>query len=550
MASIQRIFPRLNTAALSFIRRPPGGFGLWDQTSAVYSAQGARYVGPSQGTAQTQAVPSFSAIPNGATHALLIVQVLSDPLRQTFIAAGDWNVGFAAQLANAGAMFTWRGKAGLYVVNGLTGERRATIFETTNIGSGARTVTTERTCFATIAGQGVQVRTADFLCLELGIAVTNGAAALAPQASIFAEGATPITVDNAATASALTALESPQELLLSLPQAGEPPTASVDHADAVALVKEAWPPDSDTLYDWDNPEAHAHKLFEAFGDFIKLYGYDQSDRLFREINPLTMVELIPVWEAALGITLSDTALRIRSVDQRRQAVIARLREVGPLTLFNVAAIFGQLAGYVAGTTPELFELGRTAQKAANEYVQAVGVAVPTGTTFDATNLIRITPTLLDGGIVWDAGALVVLTFNAALTERLHIQLTGPDFTVAAWTGGPNLEETIYLRSPVHARRPVHGNWVLNIYREVGAPAVTLLEWRLYTLGRHWGGRGQGKFIWSVYLDPAHQEVDRRDIDGTLNRITQSYAQGFVIYDKTSIPGSLNHRPGRFIPGSP
>lgn len=553
MASIQRIFPALNANALSFVRKPTGALGQWDQVSAVYSARGARYAGPAAGTAQVQAVPRFDAIPGGATHRLMLAQFISDPLRSTFIAAQPWNVAFAAQLANAAATFAWRGQAALFVLSS-AGQRRATLFDTSNVGSGARTVTTERTCLESIPGLAAQVRAGDCLCLELGISVTNTAAALAPQVSLFAGGTAPITADDAAATNAQAVLEAPQSLLLSLPTAGEPPGASVTLADAVRVIKEAWPPRSGSLYDWDSPDAIVHKVFGALGDVAKIYGFDQSDRIFREANPLTVVELLPTWEALLGITLSESVLRTRSVERRRQTVLARLREMGPLTLHNLSAIFAQLAGYVAPAVPEVLELTRADMESRNSYADVLGGTIPAGTTFDGTNLVRITPTLLDGGEVWDAGALVTLTLSSTVGARhLRVRLEGPSGESAIWSlenGSDPTSPVLRLRSPAHAGGPVHGNWVLNAFLASAPPMpISLVSWSLYVLGHRWGGRGAAKHIWSVYLDPQHQAVDRRDIDTTLDRITQSYAEGFVIFDKTSIPGTATHRAGRFIPGS-
>jgi len=548
MPTLQRIYPRLNTNALSFVRRTAGALGAWTQTSAVYSGQGARYAGLDQGAAQVGAVPAFNAVANGAIDTLLIAQVLTDPLREQLIAAGTWNVGFAARLANAGATYTWEGRAALFVVNGLTGARRATIFDITAIGGGSRTSTGERTVLGSVAGAAAQVRVGDFLCLEFGIAVTNSAASLVPQASVFADGTAPITSDDVAATSALSVLESPQVLYLSLPQAGEQPSASVNHAQAVKLLKDCYPPDSGGLYDWDNPDAIVCKLFEAWGDVIKLYGYDQADRLFREISPLTCVELLPTWEALLGITLSDTAARTRSIAQRRAQVIARLREKGPLTLFNLAGIFVQLASYAAGTRPDVLELSYSDMRAANVYSDTVSAAVPTGTGFDGTNLVRYTPTLLDGGAVWGTGAQVTLNLSGATSAGLRIRLTGPDLTVADWEGGPDLASMVVLRSPAHAGKAIHGPWKLNIYRPAGSPAVDLESWQLYVLGKNFGGRAQAKFNWAVFLDAAHQSVDRRDIQSTLDRITQSYAQSFCLTSLTSEPGT-GMRAGRFVTGA-
>lgn len=548
MASVQRIHAHLSTAALSIIRKPAGALGVWTQQNAIYAGAGARYGGPDAGAAQTQAQPVFAAIPNAATHAILVAQILGDPLREQAIAAGSWVVGFAAQLANAGASFVWEGRAALFVVNGITGQRRATVFDTTTIGSTARTSTGERTCLATVTGAAALARTGDYLCLEFGLAVTNSAAALAPQAAVFADGTGPITSDDVAATSARTVLEAPAELRLSLPQAGEPARPTLTQAQAVKLLKEHFPPDSDTLYDWDASDALVHKVFEALGDFLKVYGYDQMDRLFRELSPLTCVEQLPAWESLLGISLSQAALRVRSAEQRRQAVLARLREMGPLTVYNLAAIFAQLAGYAPGTVPEVDEFSRTDLLNANVQAHVVSATIPVDTGFGPSNLISHSPVLLDGGVVTDAGALIIANLTNTNSEGVRFRLTGPDFVTAEWEGGPNLSTNVYLRSPAHAGRSVHGRWTLNAYRIAGAPSVGLNLWSLFVLGKHFGGRGQQKFNWSVYLDAAHQRVDRRDLQSTLDRITQSYAQGWVVNRRYSRPGAGN-RPGRFLPGA-
>lgn len=548
MASVQRILPHLSTAALSFVRKPSGALGTWDQTTAIYAAQGARYIGPNAGAGQIQATPSYAAIPNGVTHALLIAQFCGDPLRAQDLAAGNWVVGFAAQLANAGATFTWEGNAALFVVNGFTGQRRATVFDTTTIGSTGRTNTGERTCLDVIAGQDVAVSTGDYLVLELGIAVTNGAAALAPQASLFSDGTTPITTDDVAATSALAVLEAPAEIALSLPQAGEQPGATLTVAQAVQLLKEHWPPDSGKIYNWDDPSAEIYKVMQFLGDWLKLYAYDQADRLFRELNPLTTVELLPAWESLLGISLSQAALRIRSADQRRQQVLARLREMGPLTVYNVAAIFAQLANYAPGTIPDVIEFDKDEMMNANATTYLVSDTIPVDTGFGASNLITTSPVLLDGGVVDDAGALIIANLTNTNSEGVRFRLTGPDFVTVDWEGGPSLSTNVYLRSPAHAGRSVHGRWTLNAYRVAGSPVIGLNIWSLYVLGKRYGGRGQQKFDWSVYLDPAHQQVDRRDIQSTLDRITQSYAQSWVVNRRYCRPGTGN-RAGRMLPGA-
>jgi len=560
---LQRIHPRLTTSALSFVRKPSGALGVWDQAPAMFIGSAARYAGPDQGTAQQSQTPTFAAVPNGTTQTCLAMQFLSDPLREQTIAGGAWRLGFAIRLANAGINFTWQGRAALLVVNGYTGERRGTIFDTTDFGSNARTVTTERTCLDTATGAAVDVLTGDYLCLEIGMAVSNAAADLVPQITIYGDGITPITSDDAAATNALSVLESPNELALSLPTTGEPSDASVTFAQATRLVKDHFPPYSGVLYDWDSSDATIKQVFDWFGDAIKLYGYDQVDRVFREVSPLTCVELLPAWESLLGVSQSRAAQRQKTIAQRRNLVLARLRERGPLTVFNLAAIFAILAEYVAGTRPEVIELDQADIFASNVWAETftTPLAVPIAADFDATNIVRRSPALLDGGYVSEAGARVSLGFSSSVTSGVRVRLMAPDFSVADW-GDPTsyplpdlLSSTRILRSNAHVGKAVQGAWTLYVRRVAGSTAVNLVNWSLLSMGKGRGGRAEQKFNVAVFLDQAHQLIDRRDVEATLNRITFAYSRIFAVYSKHAIPGEqINgidiHRAGRFLPGAP
>jgi hypothetical protein len=564
---VQRIFPRLGTSALTFALKPTAALGGWNQSNTVFArGPGARYVGPEEGAAQLTATPLFAAIPNGATHAILLGQFLGDLLKEQTIPAGTWRVSFAARLANAGATFKWQGAAALIVVNGTTGGRRATIFDTTAIGTGARTGAGELTCLEDVSGAAANVRVGDYLALELGMAVENTAAALAPQASLFCDGVVPISSDGVAATNALSVLEAPAELALSLPMAGEQPRPSVTHAQAVALLKEHWPPHSEVLYAWDEDDAHVKKYFDWLGDITKLYGHDQVDRIFRELSPLTCVEQLDAWEDLLGIAQTRAAQRGRTVAERRRVLLARLRELGPLTVHNLAAIFYILANYAPGTRPDVFELDRLDVDFLHAYSDTLPApaAIPDGTDFNLTNLQRDTPVLLDGGAVSDAGVTVTLGLSSSATSGLRVQLMGPDFATATWGDDAyplpdGLTSTLKLRAGAgspssHVGRAIHGSWRLFVYKVAGSPAINLTSWQLLVQGKGHGGRGQGRLHWSVHLDSTHQRVDRRDVESTLDRITQSYARGFCVYSTRARPGEqINgigvHRAGRFLPGA-
>lgn len=552
---LQSFYPDLKTSALSFEKKPQGFLGSWQQTAAAFAGSAARYASPFLDTKQKEAVAPFAAIPSGISHNIALVQVLGDPLRKQEIPAGFWTVSFGARLANASATYTWAPKAALYIVNGITGERRATIFNPTVLGAASRTSTDERTAYNNqIQGASATLFGGDYLALELGISVANAGIPQTPLASMFTNGSTPIIMDNVSTTDAQAVLVAPQPLLLSLPQSGESTQPTVTLAQAVALLKEHFPPGSDKLYDWDDSSTTITHVITFLAECIKVYGYDTVDRLMREVSPLTCVELIPDWEGLLGITYTLVAQSELDLSKRRDAILARLRESGGTTLFNIASVVVALAKYIPPNLPEILELSASDLRQKNQFSETLPDAVssiPDGTGFDNTsNLVRKTPVLLDGGHLWNTGVLLQVELSTNQTAGLRFQITGPDYNTIPWEGGPSsLTQQLWLRSPLLAGGPVHGIWQLNVYKMVGSPAVKLKSWSLCALGAGFGGRSQAKWNWSVYLDPMHQGGDRRAIYGFLSRVTQAYARSFLIYSKTSLPGTPTHRVGQFIPGA-
>lgn len=549
MASLPLAYPRLGLAALSFLRRPSGPFGTWSQAATGFSGAAARYLGSAPGTAQQEGVPTFAQVPAATTHTLLCGQFLSDPLRAQTLAAGSWRVAFCARLQNAGVGYRWSGQAALYLVNGLTGERRASVFNVTRIGSFNRTSTLERTCLASVTGFEVRAFTGDYLSLELGIEVVNAFAGAVPQASLYADGVLAISGDDVQQNDGRATLAPPQELLLSLPQPGEAPGARVSHAEAVLLIKEHFPPHSDLLYDWDAPAAFITQLLAFLGDVLKLYGYDVADRLLREVSPLTCIELLPYWEAALGIIYTQGAGQL-GPEQRRQAVLAALRTIGPLTPFNLLAALAALVGYDPGTTPELLEFDKTDMTGVPIFTETIATNgdIPELVDWDPGALVRWSPVLLDGGFTWATGAAVYITLSGATSSECRFRLEAPNYQLATWEGGPDRTDLI-LRSPVFAGGPAHGSWRLYAFRVMGSTPVAISAWSLVTLGAGKGGRGQHKGDWSVYFDAAHQGYDLRALRALLDKVTQSYGQSWIINAKTSLPGTNLHRPGQFVPGS-
>jgi hypothetical protein len=188
----------------------------------------------------------------------------------------------------------------------------------------------------------------------------------------------------------------------------------------------------------------------------------------------------------------------------------------------------------------------------SEVVPAGLGVIPEDAAFDdASNLVRLTPALLDGGVVWDAGALLICNFSSSQTSYVRARLTGPDYTSVDFAPVPaGLSTAIYYRSASFAGKAMHGAWQLNLWREVGTPAIQLSSWLLYVLGRGHGGRGQWKFAWALYLDAAHRSGDERLIQAFLSRVRHAGHHVRLVYEIAgSFPGTANHRPGLFLPGA-
>lgn len=573
---VQAMYLRLGVAALSFIKRPTGYFAAWSQTNPQGLGPGACYMGPALGTAQRQMPVTWAAVPNdGLSYRLGFTQFLSDPFTRQSCAAGLWTLGFGQLTTNAGATIDWNGNAALYVIDGRAGTRRATAFNLRAIGN-PHTNVGERTCyeFSLIPGQGFELFTGDYLCLEVGVAIRNtGGAPAVPGTSIFADGVTEIVQDDDPTASAKAMLFSPFYLTTALPQPGEPKDPSVTSAEAVQLVRGALP--GSTFHDFDDPTSPDAELLAWYGEIFKRFGWDVLDLLARELDPRTAVLKLKDMRATWGVTQDPPAL-----PEQRALVIARMREYGgPSSLFGVAAAIGVVLGYADPSQLEIMEISADQLKAALrfDYPSYMGGAVPTGTGFGSSNLILRTPMLLDGGAVWDAGSKLFLRFDAVCGKRIHVRLMGPDGTVVDWEPITHWQEGVshVLYGKGHRHKAMHGTWTLFVWREIGSPAVNLVGdlgpigpgSSLYVTGApaayvgpahdppttypqpavvpnvvRGAGLGRHKFWWGVFADKTLLSVKTAADFGAaiagLGRLRHGYQAADLILSKAPIPTDL------------
>lgn len=558
---VQSFYPRLSLAALSFLRRPSGYLGGWEQQAVAYAGRGARYMGIVSGPAQKQATTTWASIANGATAHLACAQFLSDPLVRQTVEAGDWIIAMGGQVANAVANYFWWGDVGLFVIDGRTGQKRATIINHLQTVGTSRVLTTERTARQTIAGLAFEIFTGDYLCLELGIAILNNTgAARTPTASLYADGATPILIDNAATADAQTIITAPTTFTLSLPQPGEPPDPSVTSAESVQLMRSALPPNTD--HDFDDTSSPDYQLLSWMGESFKRFGHDVVDLLVRELDPRKAVLKLADMRAVFGITQDPPSL-----PEQRALVLARYREYGgPTSLFGVAAAVGVVLGYDDPSQLEIMQISAAQLETALIYQPRANLPIPEDTDFGATNLIIRTPFVMDGGAIWDAGVKVKASLDAVAGKQVHIRLVGPDGTTKSWSPITRWQEVTahVLYGKEFSGKAVHGNWTLYAWREVGSPAVTLEDLFLYIAGAprayvgldtplplgppqpaavpnvvRNAGLGRHKFWWGVYADPsklsAKTAADFGAARQALGRLRHGYQKADLILSKEPIP---------------
>lgn len=550
-----RLHLRAGLPALSFLVPPSGYLSAWAVQIASFAGRSARYLGPPVGAAQVGTVAPVPAVPANASRVVGLCQFLSDPFAARTIPVGTWGVGFAMRVANAGAELAWSPRAALYVVNGLTGERRATIFNVSAVGAVNRTTSDETSCVASIQGAAAEVFPGDYLCLEVGASFRNsGAAPTSPQAQVFADGATALGADAQTVTDARALLAAPLELEGSLPEWGEQPSPAVSYEGAVELLKAHFPPNHP--FDFDDPVSADAELVAALGQVLHVFGYQVVDLLLRELDPRTATQRLEDLEGANGILYSTASALDVPLAQRRAAVLSCLRLSGGTTLFNVAAAISAAAGYGPMTYPEVLELPLAASEAA-DYSAAVGRAVPER----PAALDLYTPQLLDGGMVSEAGVRVKLVFASATVEQVSAELRGPDFAVARrFSVGPDgLSSTVILRWASFRGAAVHGQWRLRLSRSVASAAATLVSWSLHALGAAavppidlatppvGGGLARQRFVWAVFVDLAKlAQVDPRVLRRLLTRVTQAHCKSYLVFGKDSIPGKPYHTPGCFV----
>ena len=579
----QTMYLRAGIPADTYIKRPPGMiYPFWDQVNEGGVGDLARYMGPipaqQPGNVRVGKL-TWSVVPAGATQYLAVAQFLSDPIEAVSIPAARWRISWAIQLANASATFKWCGLVAIYVVNGRTGQRRASII-TNDASTGLLINNDERTADYYTTGLACEVLTGDYLECELAAFVENsGGTSVIPDLSAYFDGTTPIRTFGTATTDPMAVVIAPVPLVRVLPYPSEQPDATVTEEQARELAVANFPPG--ILHEFGSPGLGQSKSPDAqfmdwIGTLFKRWSFDFLDIWSREMDPARANLKLDDWRDLYEIVANP--LRRRDL---AALIIARLREIGvPSSLFGVAASVGTVLGYANPTQLEILEYDANTARNALTYVFPIPspVAIPLGISFAASVRFE-SPYPYDAGPIWPSGAKVILAFSADVGQAINVRMTGPDGIQKTWTPVTQTHNVsmVVLYALEFAGRSSRGTWTVEIYRN-GGPAVNLIGLSIYApgcprtealgpavppaVGPPWPvavpnaetrcGAGRHRTWWGVYVDPALVSIktaaDYREARAALSRIRHDYQRADLILTKAAIPGTPQAIPGAFIPG--
>lgn len=328
---------------------------------------------------------------------------------------------------------------------------------------------------------------------------------------------------------------------------------SLAAADCKKLIQGGFPQGSEWIYDWDNPAADIGQFFTALGGLFKTYGSDTIDVLRNEVNPTTITQNIPALEGALGLSSTPIA-QFGTTDQRRQAILAWLRQAGNNSLDDIRATVQPYLLYADPQDIQILEPDRLALEAAHTYTG-------TGFALGAFASGSSTTTVLDDPLVSPAGAWLIVNLTGQIDE-LSLRLSGPGFSKAfqrPYLGDGSVVATSFrLGAKEFAGKSIRGTWTLFVSTQ--AVAATIHSWGVFVegLGRNPDGSqglGAAMFEFAIVADPglvgtgydlvgAQRAIDRFKPGHTLGAIIQQTGA-----DACAIPDTVSAIPDRAIPCS-
>lgn len=333
--------------------------------------------------------------------------------------------------------------------------------------------------------------------------------------------------------------------------------------EAKALLISLLPPGSEQLYELANTAVIGGTLYGLAGA-LKDVLLDRVEQLHLELNPSTMVEKIPDWEAACGLTNTPIA-KFGTLTQRRNAVIAVLRTSGSFSLDDIRAIVQPYFLYANPSQIQIVEPNRAALRAAHTYTYAITTTVPAASTQTLGVLVADDPR------VSPAGAHLVMNLDGYVGD-VTLTLIGPDGFQVSFPPGTLPPRSVMgqaydLIAIGFAGRAIRGLWQLRV-RTVSS-FLTFNSWGVFVEGLgnvydtafppHKIGEGKGAEVFQFAVAPDAAKLGTGyDLQGAARSLTRwrpAHTLGKVITPSGvmgasyyAIPDTPSATPDYAIPG--
>lgn len=325
------------------------------------------------------------------------------------------------------------------------------------------------------------------------------------------------------------------------------------------LVKQLYPPG--TFYDWESRFADPYKWLLGLGDLFLERAFNVVSALWREVSPATAIDKIPDWEAALGLKSTYAAQR-GATEQRRNGVLAKLRESGAFTIRNAAAVLALALGYETGVDPLIYETDRAALRSLHTYWSW---SMEAEDIWGNPRLVKPTDgsnTWVDvfatGGSwcqwTWPADGGKVTTSGLVLDVRLasgSSSATPIDVRLSCGTYSKTWTLTLLSTSQIVYRlyapteflgAPVAGRWILEMRDSVtDTREVSIFAAQLFVEGMA-DGLADPTVEWGAFADPllmGGSGVPAQPLlaEASIQRLQHSHTSGALLYGAPAYPDS-------------
>lgn len=317
----------------------------------------------------------------------------------------------------------------------------------------------------------------------------------------------------------------------------------------------AWPAGLHERIDWEgDPGNHLYAIAQT----LLAKAIAPVEELAANACPLTATSArLADWERALGLSASRTA-RFGTLESRRRAVIARLREYGPPTIAMIQSVVAPLLDYADPSSLVILEADRTALRTAHTYT---GVLTSATTDMPAVFTFRV----FDDGRLSPTGLQLDITLTHGDLSAVGVYVvapTGESATVSNLGRGASSGDTIRVSIPTMTAASVMGLWTVEISASSGAGTVDAVEGFVEGWGRDGAGNpglSAAKFELGVVYE-ATKSGGAADVDAAraaIARITYATRIGALILreaggvlpagEYTFLPDDDNAIPSAIVP---